>query len=89
MTPEEALKDIIEDGINLGAGDYVDLEALKVAAEALKKQVPTKVGKIIIHNTSLIGKPVEVSLYCPKCKRIIESVHDYCWHCGQRLGWEV
>lgn len=36
MTIEEAIKDIQEDGINLGAGDYVDVEALKIAVEVMK-----------------------------------------------------
>lgn len=36
MTIEEAIKNIQEDGINLGAGDYVDMEALKVAVETMK-----------------------------------------------------
>ena len=36
MTVEEAIKDIQEDGIDLGAGDYVDVEALKVAVETMK-----------------------------------------------------
>lgn len=40
MTNEEARKEIIENGIDLGAGDFVGLEALKVAAAALEK-VPT------------------------------------------------
>ena len=45
MTKEEALNDIIENGINLGAGDFVDTEALKIAAEVLKKHiVPMKVN---------------------------------------------
>lgn len=39
MNDREALKAIIEDGINLGAGDYVDVEALKVAASALKERI--------------------------------------------------
>lgn len=37
MTENEALKSIIQDGIELGAGDYVELEALKVAAKALEE----------------------------------------------------
>lgn len=37
MTKKEALNDIIENGINLGAGGFVSLEALKVAAEALQE----------------------------------------------------
>jgi len=37
MTESEARKEIIESGINLGAGDYVDIEALEVAAKALEE----------------------------------------------------
>lgn len=37
MTEQEALKDIIESGIEYGAGDYVMVESLKVAANALKE----------------------------------------------------
>ena len=36
MTIDEAIKDLEENGIMLGAGDYVDLEALKVAVEVMK-----------------------------------------------------
>lgn len=36
MTIEEAIKDIQEDGIDLGAGDYVDVEALKIAVKVMK-----------------------------------------------------
>ena len=36
MTIEEAIKNIQEDGIDLSAGDYVDIEALKVAVETMK-----------------------------------------------------
>lgn len=37
MTFHEAMEDIQESGINLGAGDYVDIESLKVAVIALKE----------------------------------------------------
>jgi len=36
MTIKEAIKDIQEDGISFGAGDFVDVEALKVAVEVMK-----------------------------------------------------
>ena len=36
MTIEEAIKELEESGITLGAGDYVDAEALKVAVEVMK-----------------------------------------------------
>lgn len=37
MTIKEALDDIVTSGINLGAGDFVDPEALEVAARVLEK----------------------------------------------------
>ena len=42
MTVEEALKEIVENGIELGAGDYVDVNALKVARKALEAQIKLK-----------------------------------------------
>ena len=36
MTIEEAIKEIEDSGKMLGMGDYVDLEALKVAVEVMK-----------------------------------------------------
>lgn len=39
MTLEEALASIENDGIRLGAGDFVDIEALKVAADVLRKAI--------------------------------------------------
>lgn len=39
MTLEEALHSIEEDGIRLNAGDFVDVEALKVAANVLRKVI--------------------------------------------------
>lgn len=37
MTESEALKNINEFGIRLGAGDYIDLEALRIAGKALEE----------------------------------------------------
>jgi hypothetical protein len=36
MTIDEAIKDLEEAGIMLGAGDYVDVEALKVAVDVMR-----------------------------------------------------
>ena len=36
MTIEEAIKEIEDSGKMLGVGDYVDLEALKIAVEVMK-----------------------------------------------------
>lgn len=37
MTIEEAIKEIEDSGKMLGMGDYVDLDALKVAVEVMKR----------------------------------------------------
>lgn len=42
MNEKEALKEIVENGIELGAGDYVDVEALKMAKKALESQIKLK-----------------------------------------------
>lgn len=36
MTIDEAIKELEEEGIMLGAGDYVDLEALKIAIDVMR-----------------------------------------------------
>lgn len=36
MTIEEAIKEIEDSGKMLGMGDYVDVEALKIAVEVMK-----------------------------------------------------
>ena len=51
MTIEEAIKDIQEDGIDLGAGDYVDIEALKIAVEVMKDY-----QKVVYENEQLRQK---------------------------------
>ena len=47
MTENEAKVEIMESGIELGAGDYVDVEALKVAVNALEEiQVYRAIGTV-------------------------------------------
>lgn len=84
MTAQEAIKDIVENGIELGAGDYVDVEALKVAVIALEKQIPKK----------LLPPPNEDDLmfgFCPNCKEEIYcscSELSHCCKCGQAIKQE-
>lgn len=54
MTIEEAIKDIQEDGINFGAGDFVDVEALKVAVEVMKNY-----QRVVYENEQLRQKQKE------------------------------
>lgn len=80
MTEQEALKDIIESGIELGAGDFVNIKSLKIAVKALEKQIPKKP----------IEKPTRslfADIRCPDCKTLIGRHQKFCKECGQALDW--
>lgn len=89
MTEQEALKDIIESGIELGAGDYVEVEALKVAVVALEKQIPKKPIKLKANEDIKIGagtwKAGTIVYKCPRCDSFISRSSNYCDKCGQAL----
>lgn len=72
MTAQEAIKDIVENGIELGAGDYVDVEALKVAISALKKQIPKKPKKLTYKLLIDSGWEYE----CPNCGCKMDEVEE-------------
>ena len=89
MTIEEARKDIIEAGINLGAGDYVSIEALKVAAYVLGiiEQLPVEqledlgisLGKKVYNIKAIdineLAEGIEEKMtYMCGCKNCIETV---------------
>lgn len=77
MTYQEALKSIVEDGINLGAGDFVGFEALILVKEALEKQILKKaVKKDNCGNKSCVER-------CPNCFEIVYGT--YCQYCGQAI----
>lgn len=83
MTREEALNDIIENGINLCSGDYVSLEALKIAADALQEPERKK-GQ---------WKSDGIAIVCDQCGRflIIEQGNvdmNYCPHCAADMRGE-
>lgn len=81
MTVQEAIKDIVETGIELGAGDYVGIESLKMAEKALEKQIPKKpiIGDTFTSKfqESIIktGKYTDIARYqsykCPVCQQSI------------------
>ena len=73
---EDALKDIRENGIALGAGDFVSVDALKVACVAIERQIPKKPEGI-------------AWLYCPVCGRdALMDQFKFCPDCGQAIDWE-
>ena len=81
MTEQEAIRDIVENGINLGAGDFVDVEALKVAIKALEKQIAKK---------PLIEYHCGLEKRCPTCNCEVSDIEHRGWacKCGQKLDWE-
>ena len=101
MTIEEAkeqLREIIFDTESLIVGDVAkgiyrkDLEALKMAVEALEKQVPKKVKKeFVTVNGCITCFETDV---CPVCGNdfYIEDLgqtmyYSFCPDCGQALDW--
>lgn len=56
--------------------DGVNVVALEMATNALKKQEPQRV----------IESDDEYTCYCPSCEYPVLDC-DYCKHCGQRLDW--
>ena len=52
-------------------------EALKVAIQALEKQIPKKPKTDDRY----------VMYICPCCNDFIKVSHNYCPNCGQRLNW--
>ena len=82
MTTEEAVKRLkssiaITECINNFYANCVDLEALKVAVEALEKQMSYDVVE-----------DEEYTLRCPMCGNSLRNTAKYCDNCGQRLNRE-
>lgn len=91
MTAQEAIKDIVENGIELGAGDFVNIESLKFAVLALEKQIPKKPIKLKAEQDIEIGagtwKAGTTVYKCPRCDSFISRSSNYCVKCGQALDW--
>ena len=100
MTENEALKSIIEDGIELGAGDYVEFEALKIAVKALEEiQKYEEIGTVEecrearekqkAKKYKKIHPCKSVNYYqCPCCNGLLHINENFCGECGQAISWE-
>lgn len=88
MTYAEARRDIIENGIELGAGDFVDVEALAVAADALDKLSRQPAMKdheriffALCYNLRGTHKPRDV------VNMLAETIpHKRCWYYLRKWG---
>ena len=99
MKENEALKDIAESGINLRAGDYVDVEALKVAANALEEiQRYREIGTVAQCRYAVEKQnkkePIRIDpcktfsyFKCPSCNRFLNINKEFCVECGQHIDW--
>lgn len=93
MTENEALKSIVEDGIELGAGDYVEFEALKVAAKALEEiQKYRAIGTVEeCREATEKQRRLEIEEFgiCPLCYYDFGyEKANYCPNCGHALALE-
>ena len=70
----------LNSSLDYGVSEYVDIQSLEIAVEALKKRVPKQISENNI---------------CPCCDSYNETIKKrkntvkndicYCWHCGQAL----
>lgn len=94
MTELEALKEIQENGVALGAGGFVDIEALKVSAKALEEiqqyralgtaeELQEAMEKQTPKNPFL-DKLHHQGYYCPECEEYIwdNTGKNICDRCG-------
>ena len=66
----------------------VDLWAVEIAVEAMRKQIPKEL--IADGDGYADGEMVYDSFYCPSCDHHMEDyeVKNYCPNCGQAIDWE-
>lgn len=60
-----------------GDAEYKDIDV----GEALKKSVRKKVTRVVGRTGATID------FLCPTCGKSVIGAGNYCWNCGQRLGW--
>ncbi len=95
MTDKEALKMIprikrIYGTPDFTRGIYSANEWFSNVEDAIKKQIPKKVGYRALRQTEW-GSP----WHCPECEAELievcfgddENKVSYCWHCGQAIDW--
>lgn len=88
MTSEEARRILMSDADFSGTGEKAKLtaEALCVAVDALKKQVPMR-PVLKLHTNRVPDQQKE--WYCPNCDEWItwDWRWKYCAYCGQKIDW--
>lgn len=86
MTNEEAIEIIKNMSICLARGNgklqfFTVFTALKIAIEALEKQIPKK--PLLVPD----GKSKIYTFKCPTCGQAMYRVRLFCDDCGQAIDW--
>jgi hypothetical protein len=66
-------------------GDIEDAGEVGNVMEALKKSIGRKVVRVVSGADGGSGKTVD--FLCPTCNKSVIGAGNYCWNCGQKLGW--
>lgn len=86
MTIQEVKNNFVQ---NLAENAYINMcsaEEMKVAIEALEKQIPKKLIEKEVIGVSMSGYKYKGQ--CPKCSLTVSQFSgNYCHHCGQALDW--
>lgn len=86
MTPQKAIERLRKIPVRPKPNNVLDLQAIAIAINALKKQIPKKVKNKTFSSENQInyGK-------CPNCNNMVNDVLDItiCTNvkCGQALDW--
>ena len=94
MTESEAIKELHEIRPRGGIIPQKRAEAIDVAINALKKQIPKKIEIRKATNDDIESELRDFITVkgricrCPSCRCCIHiSELKYCWECGQKLDW--
>ena len=97
MTESEAIKELHEIRPRGGIIPKKRAEAIDMAINALKKQIPKKPNDeiktipVIDEDGAYVDADTYVYLLCPICGNqvgIDDCIDNYCSDCGQKLDWE-
>ena len=91
MTREEAIKRLeYIRYVGNGEQEYkncAEAIALDMAIADMEKQIPKKIVKVKIPNTSFCKAGTRYK--CPSCGEMLYSDWKFCFECGQALDWSV
>ena len=86
MTNKEVKNNFVQ---NLAENAYINMcsaEEMKIAIEALEKQIPKEPFEKEVISISMSG--YKHKGICPKCSLTVSQfAGNYCQHCGQALDW--